>query len=334
MRLLLRLYPRAWRERYQSEMEAVLEDVPFSVRGALDLALAAADAHLHPQGGLRPSRLPLILQLALVAVVVACLVPSLPAALYSVSFPLGLAAYDFLPVVVPLLAALASRWAGWSAASWFCALLAIQVTLQDNRAWVLISDVHPTTSEPAIVATAALLLAATAVAGALLLHRRAGWVIGLGVGAALFLTVDLFVLRAYLGPELRVWTTHPAWFRLSWLVDVAQAVAWGALTAALLRRSGATWRAGLVTGCLLWLLIGARAGSPLPRLLDGVSAAYQAADLGPALPIQLWMSPLFVRLIAWAGVMALLFGRGAPAPAQLMSSGPLRPSRSAQPRAE
>lgn len=48
-RALLRLYPSAWRERYGDEMRALLADDPPGARGALSLALGAADAHLHPQ---------------------------------------------------------------------------------------------------------------------------------------------------------------------------------------------------------------------------------------------------------------------------------------------
>lgn len=45
---LLRLYPRAWRDRYQAEMLAVLEDRPLGLRTRLDLVRGAVDAHVHP----------------------------------------------------------------------------------------------------------------------------------------------------------------------------------------------------------------------------------------------------------------------------------------------
>lgn len=41
MRWLLRLYPRAWRERYGAELEALLEDSPPSVRDVADLIWSA-----------------------------------------------------------------------------------------------------------------------------------------------------------------------------------------------------------------------------------------------------------------------------------------------------
>jgi hypothetical protein len=44
----LRLYPRAWRERYEPEMLAVLQARPLDWRARLDLARGAWDAHAHP----------------------------------------------------------------------------------------------------------------------------------------------------------------------------------------------------------------------------------------------------------------------------------------------
>ncbi len=49
MSALLRLYPRAWRERYGDEMLALLEAQPASIFDQLDLILGALDAHLHEQ---------------------------------------------------------------------------------------------------------------------------------------------------------------------------------------------------------------------------------------------------------------------------------------------
>ena len=48
MRLLLRLYPAAWRERYEEEFLAVLEQRPLSPFDVVDIALAALDARLRP----------------------------------------------------------------------------------------------------------------------------------------------------------------------------------------------------------------------------------------------------------------------------------------------
>jgi hypothetical protein len=51
----LGLYPRAWRERYGDELQALLEDERVGLRTRLDLVRGALDAHLHPAV---PSRLP------------------------------------------------------------------------------------------------------------------------------------------------------------------------------------------------------------------------------------------------------------------------------------
>jgi cytochrome b6-f complex iron-sulfur subunit len=46
---LLRLYPRAWRERYGPEMEALLAERPPGARDLLDICLAALDARVRPR---------------------------------------------------------------------------------------------------------------------------------------------------------------------------------------------------------------------------------------------------------------------------------------------
>jgi hypothetical protein len=45
---LLRLYPRSWRLRYESEVRALLDSRPPGPRDILDLLRGAVDAHLHP----------------------------------------------------------------------------------------------------------------------------------------------------------------------------------------------------------------------------------------------------------------------------------------------
>ena len=49
MSALLRLYPRAWRERYGDEMLALLEARPISLADRVDLIRGGFDARLHPQ---------------------------------------------------------------------------------------------------------------------------------------------------------------------------------------------------------------------------------------------------------------------------------------------
>jgi hypothetical protein len=49
VRALLRLYPRAWRDRYADEMSAMLADVALSPASMLDLVAGAIDARVAPQ---------------------------------------------------------------------------------------------------------------------------------------------------------------------------------------------------------------------------------------------------------------------------------------------
>jgi hypothetical protein len=49
LRGMVRLYPRAWRERYEEEFGALLEERPASVLDLYDVALGAVDAWLFPQ---------------------------------------------------------------------------------------------------------------------------------------------------------------------------------------------------------------------------------------------------------------------------------------------
>ena len=49
MSTLLRLYPREWRERYQDELLALLEEHPPTLSDQFDLIRGAVDARLHPQ---------------------------------------------------------------------------------------------------------------------------------------------------------------------------------------------------------------------------------------------------------------------------------------------
>ena len=46
---LVRLYPRAWRDRYEEEFVAMLEQGPMSIRDLFDITLGAVDAWLRPQ---------------------------------------------------------------------------------------------------------------------------------------------------------------------------------------------------------------------------------------------------------------------------------------------
>jgi hypothetical protein len=54
MSRLVRLYPGPWRDRYEEEFLALLEERPPTARDRLDTILGALDAHLHPQGNVLP----------------------------------------------------------------------------------------------------------------------------------------------------------------------------------------------------------------------------------------------------------------------------------------
>lgn len=55
MSRLVRLYPAAWRERYEAELRAALATRPLTRRDRLDLVRGALDARLHPELGETPS---------------------------------------------------------------------------------------------------------------------------------------------------------------------------------------------------------------------------------------------------------------------------------------
>ncbi len=50
-RSLLRLYPLRWRQRYEEEVGALVDDAPLSVSLVVDLVRGAFDAHAHPELG-------------------------------------------------------------------------------------------------------------------------------------------------------------------------------------------------------------------------------------------------------------------------------------------
>jgi len=58
---MIRLYPSRWRERYEEEVRALIEQRPMCRRDVLDLARGALDAWLHPPV---PSRVPAVAAIA------------------------------------------------------------------------------------------------------------------------------------------------------------------------------------------------------------------------------------------------------------------------------
>jgi hypothetical protein len=55
MSRLVRLYPRPWRDRYEEEFLALLEERPPTMGDLLDTVWGALDAHLNPQGQAEPT---------------------------------------------------------------------------------------------------------------------------------------------------------------------------------------------------------------------------------------------------------------------------------------
>jgi hypothetical protein len=119
MRILLWLYPRAWRRQYGAEMEALLRQMRGRGRPALalDLVRGAADAHLHPQ---LPCRHRLRRLAVVPGVAGAALVCSLVVAAAHQPLAAALLAAIWLP------AALAWRWLGSRTLFLFSALVALR----------------------------------------------------------------------------------------------------------------------------------------------------------------------------------------------------------------
>ena len=115
-----------------------------------------------------------------------------------------------------------------------------------------------------------------------LLLRRLGvrWPIGLGIGVLLVCGTGVGALYSYF---------RPSWFWPVGLLNLAQLLAWGALTAAFVRRAGLTWWAGLLTGTILWLLVTGFVGFFWSN--PGLGTPESAASLWP-LPGAAWAATL------------------------------------------
>ena len=130
---LLRLYPRAWRTRYESEVVAVLEQARLGRRARLDLVRGALDAHLH--GG---SRVPAMAALASgglwtiagVAVVGQPAPPDWPGYLLEV-LPLAIAA------VLTGLVGTVGCWARWSDGTGRVGTVGVLLAVGGSVAWAL-----------------------------------------------------------------------------------------------------------------------------------------------------------------------------------------------------
>lgn len=181
---LLRLYPRAWRERHGDEMLALLEDRPPSLADRIDLVRGALDARLHPSD---PSRLPAVAAItggaawtiAGLVVLGQPVAPDWPGYLF-----------DVLPLCVVgigcLLVAIVGSWLRLGDARDAADRVAVQLAVAGHLAWVVALaaaafgiDYGPTT---AIASTAAAV--GTALVGLVLLRAGESVRAGLLVAAA------------------------------------------------------------------------------------------------------------------------------------------------------
>jgi hypothetical protein len=330
MKRLLRLYPRAWRDRYGEEMGAVLEGMSFDPRAVLDLVRCAADAHLHPPGG-RRATISRGAQVALLVLGGSVGLPLLNLVLinvYSRVPSLDVAINTFFGVGVLILAALASRLAGWRLGAWFCCLLALQLTLTSGLlaqiGYEVRAPLEPVRSAVAsfwhpgwlrLLVPFSLVLVVLPGAGvaALLRSRGIGWPLALAIGCALVASVDLVLLTEPYVYPLVAPLPRPTWFRLLWLWDGAQLAAWGALAAALVRRSGFGWRSGFALGCALALLV---AFGYSPADLIARAAGFQDLLSGYGQWLArvgwwtVWFSPTTyvweLPTMLWAAILAML----------------------------
>jgi hypothetical protein len=251
MKRLLLLYPRAWRERYQAEMEAVLDGMPFDPRAALDLVACAADAHLRPPGGRRNDVLRLVAQLGLLGALGGLAMPLVEQLLRRLWSPPGVdgfVVHMLLPSAVPALAALVAWRAGWGLAAWSCGLLALQRGFSDSG---LLSALFPVSNAPQVAWPFAAVVVVLGGGLVALLLRRGGtiWPVGLVIGIVVIGSAEVWVVGESANPPVQLWRYQP-------LLELVQALAWGALTGALLRRAGLTWPVSLAAGCGLWFLAG------------------------------------------------------------------------------
>jgi hypothetical protein len=178
MRLLLKLYPRWWRCRYQEEMLALLEETRLTPGEVLDLLRGALDARLAPLGGRR-------LRLAGAALGLTLLAGAGAAAsawyeLHPVVWIAALGRHGLPPAVWLLLEPAAAvavggtlAWCGrmlrLPLASWFCLLLGLRQAIELPLGYLL--STHP-------------------------MAARGPWVVGVVLGeCALWAGITAIVLR-------------------------------------------------------------------------------------------------------------------------------------------
>lgn len=231
MRLLVRLYPAAWRARYEDEFLAVLEERPLSPFDVFDILLGAFDARLRPRSlaiDLAPRRTqPMNARLAGFAAIVggALTIIALPVAWLLGDIPedvaAGVGVVIFFTVEVALLVALIG-------------LSAVQGRRRPVLAWSAVA-VPVAAAVVSLVGMAGMALRGDAplVAGVSSWYLWSFGLLGLIIGSVLFAAASAIVgvfsrpaaLTLLAGSVLTVLTVIPAGFGFfgsgSWIVPIA-----------------------------------------------------------------------------------------------------------------
>jgi hypothetical protein len=179
------LYPRAWRERYGEELQAILEAERLGLRARVDLIRGALDAHLHPR---LPSPLPVAAALTASALAVAHAI-----ALAAQPVPTDWPGYleDALPLiiasVVALLPALVGLWLKLGDRDGALGRLGIVVAICGHVAWLvaLLAAVGHVAYGPLTAVAATVAMAGTAALGVALVGHARTLLGALVAGAAL-----------------------------------------------------------------------------------------------------------------------------------------------------
>ena len=210
---LVGLYPRAWRERYGDEMEALLEAAPLRRRDRVDLVRGALDAWLHPPAR---SRVPAVAALvggglwtvAAAAVVFQPAPPDWPGYVVEI-LGLSLLAAGFL-LIATLGCALRAGDRGGRAMA-----VAVALTIAGHVAWI-----------GALAATAAGVLDAPALAAAQTAAMLGSTLVGAVLVRASAEPIGLLVMTgpiAMLIPWTVSWLVLGAsWTAVGWLLLVEQ----------------------------------------------------------------------------------------------------------------
>ena len=183
---LLRLYPRTWRDRYEAEVLAVLDQADLGAWAKLDLARGALDARLH--GGSRVPAGAALLSgaawtIAGVAVVSQPVPPDWPGYLVEV-LPLTIVG------VVGGLIAVVGCWARWSDAGGRIGTLGALLAVAGHLAWTvsLVAAILQLGYGPLTMAAEALALVGCLLVGLVLIRTR-----DLPIGAAILLASALML---------------------------------------------------------------------------------------------------------------------------------------------